>query len=85
MRIIYREGESLILAEADEIAAKGSTLTVLLRSGKTLAFPFVSQEVLEEFFRTVILPAGDTPVQLENTSFDPRLGALLDDWDSLYE
>lgn len=85
MRITYREGEALILAEADEIAAKGSSLSVLLRSGKTLMFPFPSEEILEDFFRTVILPAGDTPIELENTNFDPRLGELLDAWDSMYE
>ena len=85
MRITYRDGEALILAEADQLIAKGATLTAVLRDGTALNFPFASQEVLEEFFRNVILPAGETPVQLEFTGFDPRLGELLDDWDALYE
>ena len=85
MRITYRDGEALILAEADQLIAKGATLTAILRDGTALNFPFASQEVLEDFFRTVILPAGEKPVQLEFTSFDPRLGGLLDDWDALYE
>lgn len=85
MRITYRQGESLVLAEADQLIAKGSTLTALLRSGETLNFPFPSSDILEDFFRTVILPAGDKPIQLEFTDFDPRLGELLDDWDAMYE
>ena len=85
MRITYRDGESLILAEADRLIAKGATLTAVLRDGQTLKFPFRSPEVLEDFFRTVILPAGEKPVQLEFTDFDPRLGELLDGWDALYE
>lgn len=85
MRITYRQGESLVLAEADQLIAKGSTLTALLRSGETLNFPFPSPDILEDFFRSVILNAGDKPVQLEFTDFDPRLGELLDDWDAMYE
>lgn len=85
MRITYRQGESLVLAEADQLIAKGSTLTALLRSGETLSFPFPSSDILEDFFRSVILNAGDKPVQLEFTDFDPRLGELLDDWDAMYE
>ena len=61
MRITYRDGEALILAEADQLIAKGATLTAVLRDGTALNFPFASQEVLEDFFRTVILPAGETP------------------------
>lgn len=85
MRITYRQGEALVLAEADQLIAKGSTLTALLRSGETLNFPFPSPDILEDFFRSVILNAGDKPVQLEFTDFDPRLGELLDDWDAMYE
>lgn len=85
MRITYRDGEALVLAEADRLIAKGTVLTAVLRDGQTLTFPFASQEVLEDFFRTVILPAGDTPVRLEFTGFNPRLGELLDSWDALYE
>lgn len=85
MRITYRQGEALVLAEADQLIAKGSTLTALLRSGETLNFPFPSSDILEDFFRSVILNAGDKPVQLEFTDFDPRLGELLDDWDAMYE
>lgn len=85
MRITYRQGESLVLAEADQLIAKGSTLTALLRSGEALNFPFPSSDILEDFFRSVILNAGDKPVQLEFTDFDPRLGELLDDWDAMYE
>ena len=85
MRITYRQGEALVLAEADRFTAKGSTLTVLLRDGETLNIPFPSPEILDDFFHTVILPAGDTPIQLEFSDFDPRLGELLDDWDAMYE
>ena len=85
MRITYRQGEALVLAEADRFTAKGSTLTVLLRDGETLSIPFPSAEILDAFFHTVILPAGDTPIQLEFSDFDPRLGELLDDWDAMYE
>lgn len=85
MRIVYREGESLLLAEADEIGIQGSTLTAKLRSGKTIQRPFLSEQVLSEFFDEVILNSGDRPIHLENTNFDPRLGELLDAWDSMYE
>ena len=85
MRITYRQGETLVLAEADLLSAKGSTLTAVLRNGQTLNFPFPSPDILEDFFRSVILSAGDKPIQLEFTDFDHRLGALLDDWDAMYE
>ena len=39
MRIIYQENERVAIAEADEISRKGSTLSVLLRDGRTLNFP----------------------------------------------
>ncbi len=85
MRISYQEGEAHILAEADEIVANGATLTVLLRSGKRLTFPFPSQEVLEDFYTDVVLSSGDKPIRLERTNFDPRLGTLLEEWDALYD
>lgn len=85
MRIVYREGESLLLAEVDEIGIQGSTLTAALRTGKTIQRPFLSEDVLEQFFNEVILTAGDNPIHLENTNFDPRLGELLDAWDSMYD
>jgi hypothetical protein len=85
MRIIYREGEATILAEVDEISIQGSTLMAHLRSGKVIQRPFLSEQVLNEFFEEVILPAGDNPIHLENTNFDPRLGELLDAWDSMYD
>ena len=85
MRVVYREGEALFLAEADELAIQGNALMVWLRNGKVLQRNFPSEEVLTQFFHDVILPAGDNPIHLENTNIDTRLGQLLDDWDSLYE
>ena len=85
MRIVYQENERVALAEADEISRKGSTLSVLLRSGKTLNFPFQSEEVLAEFFDEVILPAGDKPIRLQFTGFDPRLSQMFNEWDALFE
>ena len=51
--------------------AKGSTLSVLLRDGRTLNFPFQSEDVLTEFFDEVIVPAGDKPIRLQFTAFAP--------------
>ncbi len=85
MKITYREGEAMILAEADSFCAMGSMLTVQLRSGKSVNFPFPSQEVLEQFFEEVLLNASDRPIRLEQTNFDPRLGELLSAWDDMYE
>ncbi len=85
MRITYREGEALILAEVASLSAQGNVLTAQLYSGKTVRFPFTSKEVLEQFFREVVLTAGDKPIMLEQTNFDLRLGALLSDWDAMYE
>ena len=85
MRVTYLEGESRFLAEADELSIQGSTLTVMLRSGKVLRRSFPSQDVLEQFFDEVILTSGDKPIRLENTNFAPGLGAILDAWDSMYD
>ena len=56
-----------------------------LRNGKVIQRSFPSEEVLTQFFHEVILTSGANPIHLENTNVDPRLGALLDDWDSMYE
>ena len=85
MRVIYREGEALFLAEADELAVQGNSLTVWLRSGKLLQRSFPTEDILEQFFQEVILPAGEAPIHLENTNVDPRLGELLDAWDAMYD
>lgn len=85
MRVVYREGEALCLAEADSLAIQGTSITVRLRDGRVLQRNFPTEEILNQFFHEVILPAGDTPIHLENTNIDTRLGALLDDWDSMYE
>lgn len=85
MRIVYQENERVALAEADEISRKGSTLAVLLRSGRTMNFPFPGEEVLEEFFHDVVLPAGDAPIDLRFTQFDPRLGQMLNEWDAMFD
>ena len=85
MRVIYREGEALFLAEADALAIQGNTLMIWLRTGKVLQRSFPTEDVLTQFFHEVILPAGDNPIHLENTNIDPRLGQLLDDWDSMYD
>jgi hypothetical protein len=85
MRITYREGESLILAQVDQLAVTGSVLTAHLCSGQSLNFPFPSAEVLEEFFREVILTCGDKPISLECTNYAPQLGELLDAWDAMYD
>ena len=85
MRVIYREGEALFLAEADSLAIQGSAIMVWLRGGKVIQRNFPSEETLTQFFHEVILPAGDSPIHLENTNIDTRLGQLLDDWDSMYD
>ena len=85
MRVVYREGEALFLAECDEIGVQGANLFVTLRSGKCLQRAFPSEETLTQFFQEVILPAGDDPIHLENTNIDLRLSSLLDDWDAMYE
>ena len=74
MRITYRDGEALILAEADQLIAKGATLTAVLRDGTALNFPFASQEVLEDFFRTVILPAGENRSSWSSPASTPGWG-----------
>ena len=85
MRVVYREGEALFLAEADEIAVQGNAIMVWLRNGKVIQRNFPDQQVLEQFFHEVVLTAGDTPIHLENTNMDSRLAQILDDWDSMYE
>ena len=85
MRVVYREGEALFLAEANSLAIQGSSLMVWLRGGKVIQRNFPCAETLNQFCQTVILPAGDNPIHLENTNVDTRLGQLLDDWDSMYE
>ena len=85
MRVVYREGEAIFLAEADEVAMQGDTILVQLRSGKVIRRNFPSQEVLEQFFHQVVLTAGNDPIHLENTNMDNRLAQILDDWDSMYE
>lgn len=85
MKVVYREGEALFLAEADELAMQGNTLMVWLHTGKVLQRSFPTEDILTQFFHEVILPAGDAPIHLENTNIDPRLGQLLDDWDSMYD
>lgn len=85
MKVVYLEGESTILAEAEEIAKQGNTLFVRFPSGKVIQRGFPSPELLDDFFEEVILTAGDKPIRLENTNFAPQLGQLMEDWDSLYE
>ena len=75
MRIVYQENERVAIAEADEISRKGSTLSVLLRDGRTLT----------EFFDEVIVPAGDKPIRLQFTAFDPRMSQMFNEWDALFE
>ena len=85
MRIVYQENERVAIAEADEISRKGSTLSVLLRDGRTLNFPFQSEDVLTECFDEVIVPAGDKPIRLQFTAFDPRMSQMFNEWDALFE
>lgn len=85
MRVVYREGEALFVAECHEIGIQGQNLFAVLATGKTLQRSFPTQDILEQFFHEVILTAGDKPIHLENTNVDPRLGQLLDDWDAMYE
>ena len=85
MRVTYREGESRILAEADELSAHGNVLTIHLTSGKVLYRNFPTEELLDRFFEEVILAPGDKPIRLENTNFSMTLGQMLDELDELYD
>lgn len=85
MKVVYLEGESTILAEAEEIAKQGNLLSVRFTSGKVIQRSFPSPELLDDFFEEVVLAAGEKPIRLEHTNFAPQLGQIMDDWDSMYE
>ena len=85
MKVVYREGESLFLAQCHEIGIQGNTLFAVLATGKVLQRTFPTEDILTQFFHEVVLTAGEHPIHLENTNIDPRLGQLLDDWDAMYE
>lgn len=85
MKVVYLEGESTILAEAEEIVKQGNLLSVRFTSGKVIQRGFPSPELLDDFFEEVVLAAGEKPIRLEHTNFAPQLGQIMDDWDSMYE
>ncbi len=85
MKIVYREGETLFVAQCLEIGIQGNNLFATLATGKVLQRSFPSPEILSDFFQQVVLTAGDNPIHLENTNIDPRLSQIMDDWDSMYE
>lgn len=88
MKVMYREGQKLVLAEANKIEIDGPLIRVaLLTSGEPeyVVRPFPNAEVCEKFFREVIAQPGDHIINLENTAFDLRLSALFDELDALYE
>ena len=92
MRILYYEGKDLSLAEVNKITCSRAMLICQLKSldseGKPelVIRPLPDEETCEKFFREVICTAGsDDVINLENTHFDTRLGAMFDELDSLYE
>ncbi len=92
MRITYREGSKLCLAEVTKITVSGAVLTCQLaaadETGKpeVVVRPFPDEESCEEFFRQVICGGSrDAVINLENTNFNTRLGAMFDELDALYE
>ncbi len=92
MRITYCEGSSVCLAEVTKITLAGKLLICQLKSvsdsGKPeiVARPFPDEDTCEAFFRQVICGAPqDAIINLENTNFGTRLGAMLEELDALYE
>jgi hypothetical protein len=92
MRITYLEGTSLSLAEVTKITQSGKLMICQLAAtdaaGKpqTVVRPFPDEDTCEQFFREVVCTTPqDGIVYLENTNFDTRLGAMFDEFDSLYE
>lgn len=92
MRISYYEGKNLSLAEVNKITCSGALLICQLKSPdsegrpEVVIRPLPNEEVCEQFFREVICTSGsDAVINLENTNFDTRLGAMFDELDALYE
>ena len=92
MRITYLEGRSVTLAEVSKITLQGSLMICQLTSpgenGKPelVARPFPNEEICEQFFREVVCTTpADGIINLENTNFDPRLGAMFAEFDALFD
>ncbi len=92
MRILYRDGMDLVLAEATKIACSGPMLVCTLAATtpqgqpELVIRPLPSPELCETFFREVVLTTpADGIVHLENTNFDTRLGSMFSEFDALFE
>ncbi len=92
MRITYREGSHVCLAEVTKITLSGNLLICQLMApdedGKPeiVARPFPDEDTCEAFFREVVCgSAPDAIINLENTNFDPRPGTMFQELDALYE
>jgi hypothetical protein len=88
MKLLYRDGQKLVLAEVDKFELNGAMITAHLHTSgepEVVIRPFPDPEIAEDFFREIIAQPGDHIVNLENTAFSPRLGEMFDELDALYE
>jgi hypothetical protein len=92
MRIRYYEGKDLSLAQVTKITQSGSVLICQLAAvdetgvPQRVVRPFPDAETCEDFFMQVVCNTPEDGIlYLEDTNFQPKLGAMFDELDALYE
>ncbi len=92
MRILYRDGQNLSLAQVTKVTCSGPLLICQLAAltpegqPEMVIRPLPSPELCEEFFREVVCTTpADGVISLEHTNFNSRLGAMFNEFDALFD